>query len=132
HEIRRQAEYKYKSRRLGMSVGDLDAVTALGAKGKASGGKFRLTRAVHSRNQLVEKLLAHRGLYLYLMGRQQSGHAVGFDTRNNEIHFFDPNWGYFYSETIPPVADLQTFIHGVWDSPATPYKQWYHGGCRYL
>ena len=43
------------------------------------------------------------------------GHDVAYDSRNGELHFFDPNCGYFFAEN-PNEEALVAFMKDVWSS----------------
>ena len=101
-----------------------------GNVGAVSGGSF-WSRAVKSRSELVKTILAQPGLYIYEFSNfTGNGHAVAFDTRNGEFHFFNPDSGYYFTNSTPDATLLTAFIRKLWDTMS--YKKKFHHGPRWL
>jgi hypothetical protein len=98
------------------------------------GGTFG-SRAVGSRAQLVDVICSQASLWLYRLQKGNNEHAIGIDSRYGEVHFFDPDCGYFYTDKKPQPGSaeslkLKTFLYQLWNT--IPYKQKYSGGSRWL
>jgi hypothetical protein len=71
--------------------------------------------AVDGPKSLAKKMVRAPSITVFSFGPAfgTGGHDIAFDGRNAKLHFFDPNFGYFFAEN-PNEDALIAFLRDTW------------------